>query len=165
MSASKGGGGTPKTCVIWRMRSDRKLKKNRVSLSAHTHTHTHGECEEGGREGEKLCQVAADSNTLDHPVFADNDRLQEFICDVLLVAALDCLQDERSASGCKKRVLSYSFGIIGLVAFAFCQCLKGKLDALPTLVAIHRIVAPCDRGNGAVVDLVHVLSQLFQIGH
>src|SRR5205085_3323364 len=43
--------------------------------------------------------------------------------------------------------------IVGLLAFAVNQQLIGALCALPTLVAIHRVVAPADRGDLADADL------------
>ena len=76
--------------------------------------------------------------------FGDHDRLDEFVGDVLFVAAL-----ERG-----DRIVGAGFG------FAMNQRAVGQLDALPAIVAVHRVVAADERGDFADLQLAHFLLEL-----
>ena len=79
-------------------------------------------------------------------VTVDDDGLQELVGLVLLVALLDSLDD-----------------ILALLALTLDKALDSDLDALPTLVTVHRVVAADDSRDLAVLLLLEELEQVLRV--
>src|SRR6266699_846103 len=80
--------------------------------------------------------------------FRDHDRLDEFIGYAPFVAAADGFD---RIGGFHWRI-AVNDGAISL------------LDALPAVVAIHRVVTACERRNAPASGLAHFLWQLADVG-
>ena len=84
------------------------------------------------------------TRTLDPTLIpVDDDGFQEFIGHILLVVLLDGRDD-----------------ILTLLALALDETIDSDLDALPTLVTVHRVVAANNGGDLAILLLLQELLEL-----
>lgn len=60
-------------------------------------------------------------------------------------------------------MMNYLDGVRGLLALTADKSIDSNLDTLPTLIAIHGIVATADSSNLAVIDRLGLLNQLLHV--